>query len=393
MEITSKYHWKRITPDDANYTFGYYDRNPWNSKIDKHLALRIPQQVRLPEVGETAGVGYIDRNTCDFVKLAETNTWCHQQGCMQLWLPDDTVIYNDAVKEGGNWKPITRIMSDKGEQLRQFDHHIYTLSPDGSMAASIDMARIPRRGYSYAATPFSGNEYRQPEDIDNDGLFIIDIKTGKRKLIASYRQIMEKHPYSYDIGENIIWLNHAIFNCDGSRVMILFRYAETADSYWRTFMYTMNVDGSDLQCSLPNVYWDGKISHQIWGRTPREILIDAAWNPERKFNYVVFDESESPFRAQKLSDGTGAMGHLIFSPDGELMLADTYADSDNLQHLSLLKVTTGELEEIGLFSHIPEGVIVDVRCDLHPRWSKDGKVITVDSIHKGKRGIYLLELS
>jgi hypothetical protein len=204
--------------------------------------------------------------------------------------------------------------------------------------------------------------------------------------------MMEQHPYPYDIGDNILWLNHAMFNCDGTRVMILFRYAATPDAFWRTFLYTMNVDGSDLQCPLPDVYWGDKISHQIWGRAPREILIDAAWGPAGEHKYVVFDESEIPMQARKISDGMGPMGHLVFSPDGSLLLADTYPDSGNVQHLSLVDVATGRCREIGRFMHEWQSDSFDVRCDLHPRWSRDGRIITVDSIHEGRRGIYMVAL-
>ena len=34
---------------------------------------------------------------------------------------------------------------------------------------------------------------------------------------------------------------------------------------------------------------------------------------------------------------------------------------------------------------------MEVHCDLHPRWSRDGRVITVDTIHNGRRRIYAFE--
>ena len=61
--------------------------------------------------------------------------------------------------------------------------------------------------------------------------------------------------------------------------------------------------------------------------------------------------------------------------------------------LELICAADGRRELLGRFRH-PTGPnsIVEVRCDLHPRWSPDGKIVTVDSIHDGQRAVYLLEL-
>ena len=92
-----------------------------------------------------------------------------------------------------------------------------------------------------------------------------------------------------------------------------------------------------------------------------------------------------------LSTSHGAMAHMVFSPDGKWILADSYPDPNSNQHLCLINAETGAYEEIGCFHHEPTPT-VETRNDLHPRWSKDGRYITVDSTHDGYRGVYLLDL-
>lgn len=393
MSADSPFHWINLTPEEGHFTFGYYDRCPWNETNEFHLSLKIPQQERLPEPGETAEVGYIDRKQRTFHSLATTEAWCHQQGAMTLWLQHkpECLIYNDYKEtQSGTWQPVCRICHINDGIVGEYDRHIYTMSNDGKLGASLDISRIPRRGYSYARGPMDWNV--MTPDLDKEGLFIVDMETGKSKLIASYRQMMDIHPVKYDLEGKYIWLNHSIFNSDASRVMVLLRYTNLDNSFWKTYMYTMNVDGSDLMCSLSDIFWEGgKITHQIWGRTPREILVDAKWGSDDKHNYVVFQEDVQPIQAERISSGMGPGGHLVFSPDGKWMAADTYPDGEGMQHLALVETDTGNFTKIGTFKHFLGCQTGDIRCDLHPRWSKDGKLLTIDTTHEGPRKIYLLE--
>ena len=57
--------------------------------------------------------------------------------------------------------------------------------------------------------------------------------------------------------------------------------------------------------------------------------------------------------------------------------------------------------DIGKFYSIPDKKynigkdweISGMRCDLHPRWNRDGTKICIDSVHEGSRNIYVLDVS
>jgi len=377
--------WQKLSPDDGHYGFGYYDRTPWNHDASLHLALKMPQSERLPERGERCRVGVIEQATGVFHDLASTRAWNHQQGAMTQWLPgrDNQLIFNDWDEDAGSL--VTRCMDLNGREVTRYDRPIYIISPDGRWGASLNFARIPRRGYSYADAGMD----LAPADLDGDGIFLTDLRTGQSSLVISYRQIFACHPAPFLAEGRHSWLNHIIFNRDSSKLLFLLRHtADVNEPYpWQTHMYTARIDGSDLACPLPDFYWKW-ISHQIWGRTPGEILIDANWQGEGS-EYVVFDERIRPLQAKRISRGMGPCGHLVFSPDGRKMLADTY-EVDRWQALALVNVDTGEHEVIGRFTHPTRDELHhDVRCDLHPKWSPDGRMISVDSLHDGMRGIYI----
>jgi hypothetical protein len=387
MDLLKK--WINLCPEQGNFTFGYYDRCPWDASGELHLALKIPQQERLPEIGEKAVLGFVQRGERKFHAVAETEAWGHQVGCHALWLPGQNkeIVFNSFSDHG---TPVTTICDINGKMIREIQGHFYNVSPDGKWASSFDYSRIPLRGYSFARCQMRP-DILMP-DQEKDGLFLINMESGERKLLVSYGRLFAELQRPYDLPGMYIWMNQGIFNCDSSRLVFLLRYRDPSGKgrHWYTNVFTVNTDGSDLICCLNDTCWQG-ISHEIWGRTPREMLVDANWTGTGS-QYVVFEDNVHPIKAQKISDGLGPAGHLCLSPDNKWIAADTYGYETGKQQLGLVNVETGEIQIIGEFRH-KKNHPIQQRCDLHPRWSPDSTTITVDTMHEGQRKIYMWRMA
>lgn len=375
-----------ITPEGEHYCFGYYDRCPWSPDNRYHLALRIPQQDHLPRQDEKATVCAIDlEDNNRIIDVDTTFAWNHQQGSMTHWLPNEPnhIIFND--RDGDC--VFSRVVDISGHKIRELPRPVYCLDPSGRLAASLDFARIPRRGYSYAV-PNGG-----PNLEDDDGLWVMDISTGNPKLICSYADLAAIHPYpSHLDGSTYCWLNHAIFNCDGSRLMVLLRY-EMNGRRRMTFIYTMDPDGGNLRCALDQARWAaGQVTHQIWGRKPDELLIDADFAMRGDGVFTVFSDSDRPIFTE-IAPQVQAHGHQTFSPNGEWVVTDTYP-RNRYQDLKIVRVSDGYCRDLARMYHQPpknHRGEYDMRCDLHPRWRPDGKAISIDSINDRWRRIYIID--
>jgi Tol biopolymer transport system component len=87
-------------------------------------------------------------------------------------------------------------------------------------------------------------------------------------------------------------------------------------------------------------------------------------------------------------------GHCSYLPGNEWILNDTYAHQTDgrQQEMYLYHVPSNEIVPLGAF-HAPDTYDGALRCDLHPRFSPDGKKVVFDSSHGGAgRQMYLLEL-
>lgn len=378
---------KRITPTDGHYFFGYYDIQPFSANARYHLSHKTDFRNRLQVAGDVCEIGLVDIETEKYEKLTETKAWNFQQGAMLSWnplSPDDEIIYND-LKDGEH---VGVVMNIKTGKKRYLQRAVANVSRDGKYALSINMSRLYdfRPGYGYAE-PADSFYYRKHSE--KDGVFVIDMETGKAELIISMQEIWDFSGSFFSKDEKMI-INHITFNPDASRFLMLVRNFVPKGVRHDTAIITANRDGSDMY--LLSDY--GVQSHYYWMNNEevifysdgKELSCSRGWAN----NYVLKDKTQEGYI---LADGYFWYdNHMSFTPDGKFMLADSYPDAEyNMQKLGIYSVEKNAYAEIGKFYSLP-AVVGDVRCDLHPRWNRDGNLITFDSTHEGFRGIYKIEV-
>lgn len=408
---------KSVTKGPKHHFVGFNDICPWNSTGRYILAMETDFTDRMPQAGDRAIVGVVDlENGGRFRPVGETLAWNFQQGARAQWVPgaDACLIYND--REGDRF--VSVIVDVETGESRKLPLPIYALSPDGSFALTINFARLHRLypGYGYAGVPDATEDDKAPQD---DGIYMIDLMTGKHELLISIAQIVQFGNIINWAMDGDHWLTHILFNPDGSRFAFLHRW-RLKDGGIYTRLISASPEGTDLRCIAEGVvsHFTWRNSHQIlaWARqfsiaskarqSPLSALPLFQWaiyalrGTKRKWfrQYIIGD------RYLILNDGGGEVqpvgvgvltedGHMSYSPNGQWILTDTYPDDQCVQSLILYRCKDGRRIEVGRFSEPEQMCGTGYRCDLHPRWSKKGNKICIDSAHDGTRQIYIVDVA
>ncbi len=373
-----------VTHGPRLHFFGYYDKTPWCPAGDLLLALEADFMDRRPSPEDRATIGVVHlMDGGRFEPLAGTRAWNWQQGCMLQWLPgtESQVVFND--REGDRF--VSRVLDVRtGVVARTLPLPVYAVCPDGRQAVSLSFARLfaacPGYGYAGAPDPWAGEAAPA-----GDGLWHLDLHTGEHRLIYSLAEAAEAAGAAPEEGV-LHRFNHAQWAPDGSRFAVLHRWGVPGKS-WVTRLLTFGPRGED-----PHVLSDhGMVSHYDW-RDGEHLL---AWaRREGVGNRYFLFRDRSGDEPAVVGEGTLTVdGHCSYSPDRRWVLTDTYPDADGIRTLILFEAATGRRIDIGRF-HGPTPPDGEIRCDLHPRWSRDGQQVCIDSIHEGgRRQMYVLDVS
>ena len=214
----------RLSNGPKHHFFGYYGINPWDRSGQRHLALETDFHERRPEVGDSATVGMVDRRTGEFSAVGETAAFNLQQGAMMHWIgsgADEELTYNDW--EDG--RVVARAVDPATGATRTIADAIAAVSPDRRTGIGLDFARMahcrPVVGYANDTDPAQIDPF--PED---DGLFLLDLDSGRSRLVLSIAEVVRASGYSTREGD-LAWFNHVAFNTDGSRLLFFCRIKET----------------------------------------------------------------------------------------------------------------------------------------------------------------------
>ena len=367
---------RRATPADAHHYFGYYDKFPWDATGRYLLALSPPFIDRMPVPGDVVKIGMVDlENAVSWIPLAESRAWNWQQGIMLHWLhidPERTIIYND-LRDGAFVSVVRDVFSD---EERVLPRPVYCLRPDGKEAMSVNFGRIARTrpGYGYEGVPDPGEADPHPAE---DGIWALDLESGEHRLIITLDQAAKLEPKP-DMEGCEHWFNHLQYCTDGSRFLFLHRWKKPGETFRATRLLTANPDGTDIRIIAD----DGMTSHFDW-RDERTILAWARVREEGDY-YYLFDGLTGDHETV----GAGILttdGHCSYSPDRKWILTDTYPDKERKRTLILYRPDAEERIDVGRFYAPPE-LDGPLRTDLHPRWSRDGKSVCLDSVHETRDG-------
>lgn len=369
-----------VTGGPGHHFFGYYDKSPWDASGRWLLGMRVGFMDHAPDGTERAEIGLIDTESeYAWRPFAETQAWNWQQGCMLQWLGEGTggeVIFND--RDGDRF--VARIVNPWSGQTRTLTRPVYAVDRMGRYAVSVNFSRLhhQRPGYGYAGVEDPWKRDLEPQD---DGLYSLDLRSGESRLILSIAQAAAYHREP-DFEGKIHRFNHIQFNRSGDRFAFLHRCQTNPGSGHHTRLMTLGMEGEDLRCISDHEM----VSHYDWNQRG-EIL---AWARRRGIGdryYLFTGEGDPQVIGEPLFDDDG---HCSFSPDDQWMLTDSYPDERRHRALMLYHFKEKRRIDLGSFYSMP--LPDEIRCDLHPRWSRDGNSVCFDSTHEGTRQIYVLDL-
>ncbi len=344
------------------------------------LGLRASFRDREPGPEDRVEIGIIDTAEGNAWRtLAGSRAWNWQQGCMLQWLKGGEageIVFND--RDEGRF--IARVLNVWTGAERRLERPVYGVSADGLRAVSLNFARLhhQRPGYGYAGVE---DPWRGEAAPAEDGIHTLDLLTGESRLILSLAEAAAFQPLERFKGR-IHRFNHLQFSRDGFRFAALHRTKFPEERAGDTRLLTLDFAGG----GLANLS-DFMVSHYDWA--DHETLLAWAERPALGRHYFLFRDRSAGVSTMGERWFSGD-GHCSFSPDGRWVLTDTYPDKEYHRSLMLYDRRRDVRIDIGRFYSIPTES--PIRCDLHPRWSRDGRKVCIDSTHEGSRQMYVIDV-
>ncbi len=402
---------RAATRGPRHHFFGDNDRCPWSPSGRYLLAMETPFGHRVPAADDIADVGVVDLEYAGrYISLADTTAWNWRRGAAVQWLPDrqdpDCFLFHRFAGK----KLVSAVLDTQCRLQREYDRPLYALAPDGSRAVALDCRRLTawRPAYGYAA--FGAGERGAPDTAD-DGIWLVDMASGKAKLVLSFRALRE---WACDRPERVggACVYRPAFSPDGRRLAFLYASQSDTAPIHRQLL-TLSVDGNDLYCVargfVSHFAWLPDNTILTWCGLPAGAIVPPAgtgwfarmrrwadrFSHARRMRalrpgYRLFRDGASPLRdigAAWLTEP----GHPVPAANGRRLIADTGAGKRKDGSLVLYDMDLDRAGLLGVFPVAP-ALTETVPCRLNPRLSPDGKQIAFDACHEGTRQIYLMDI-
>ena|GEM_PF-215688 len=381
---------EQITFGPKHHFFGYIGQSktiPWDAAGRYILALRTGYHDHMPEPGDAAEVVLIDTEQANrVVRVDRSLAWNFQQGTMFYWNPASAgtqFFFND---RDPKTQQVFTVLYDieRHRRIREYRFEDVPVAnggvcPGGDFFLAINYGRMARlrpvTGYPGAADPTA--DFAAP---DNDGIFRVDVATGRRKLLVSFRQLRDllrnKHPRINEVG---FYINHSLCSRSGDLVYFFARARLGDSSMAVNAPCSIRTDGTDLKT---HEYIGG---HPEWAEGSRVI--------GRKGNrQVLYDVDRKEIVGQiatpQIIPKPG--GDISLSPDGKWFVNGYGSGGKN--YYVIVRLSDGAHVRSQAFSRGPY-TRGELRIDPAPRWNRTSDAILVPGYTEdGTRQMFIIRV-
>jgi len=376
------------TPQSPIYTgFFFYQVQQFDPTGRYLLGLRVYCQGRDVRPDDRGDVGYIDlKDGNKWTPVGQTTAWNWQQGNRLQWRPNsDEIVWNDRSDDGTSY--VCRAYDFRTAKRRTLPRPIYDLSPDGATALTHDFERMKH---------FKGTEYVGIDDPYDDefapersGIWKMNLESGAAEMILSLRKMAAiAYPKGLPPSGHLYFFREG-WSPSGTRVVTFIK--DPVNNLYQAFSLTPQ--GTDVRFLYENP------SHHAWQDDGHIIDFGRHVPPggdSPAGGYYLFEDDGSG-RAKQQLWASNFDGHdsLLPGPGGDWIISDTYVLA-GYQYLFLFHRPSGRFIPLAKLRSTAEHAANfsgEYRVDLHPRFSRDGRVVCIDSTCEGLgRQMYLIDI-
>ena len=352
---------------DKAFFYGYYDKSPeFLGRILFHEMCNGYVNIVVKDVdSEKEQI------------IAESKAYNWQMGTRAMWIDEDTIAYNDF----DGIKYVCRIYSlSEKKIIRTLGKAFQDYSPHGFfLGVNYQRLRSYAKEYGYYCLPeLSEKEF---DNYNNDGIWIIDATTGDVQLLLSILDVMNcETEEKFSRGKHFV--NHVMISPDGYSFIFIHRYYVRKKRYDRLMYYDFKK--KFLTCLLN----DKMQSHYCW-LDNQHVFGYGGYQGRNEFHTInVLTGEVEP--CETLTNIHPKDGHPTVH--GDWAVIDSYPNLSRMQELIAFNFKTKQIVKFLELYHDLRHIGFN-RCDLHPRFSDDGKRVYFDTIYTGLRQLCYIDVS
>jgi hypothetical protein len=303
------------------------------------------------------------------------------------WIEDGkNIIYN--IYDQKTMLTKAKIYDIENDKYSILDFPIDSVAPNHKYISSFNYSRLNKHmpGYGYNLSENIDTDTYYPDDT---GIYAYDYTKNEEILYISLKQLFMANK-SESMKNSWHFVTHTLFSPDSRYISFLHRWVKADKKKRWSRLIVVDLKTKEMFFSPT----EDMVSHYVWNSKGNILAYCKINNID---SHILFNDY-SMKKFQRIAYPTlNSDGHQTFSVNNSsYFITDTYPDRRRYSKLFSVDLNSNTVQLIAEIKSKKAFQTKDIYkhwgCDLHPRLSTDGKFVSFDSTHTGKRSFCIIKL-